>query len=151
MQPRRRARGIALEALYEVDCVGHPAAEVLAERLLDGTINSATAAFAGELVHGVLKYHALMDRLIASYAPEWPVDQMALIDRNVLRMAIYELAVDNSAPVRVAINEAVELAKLYGSDSSARFVNGVLGALVERLDAIRARIRTADRDHEQTG
>jgi len=151
MQPRRRARGIALEALYEVDCVGHPAAEVLAERLLDGTINSATAAFAGELVHGVLKYHALMDRLIASYAPEWPVDQMALIDRNVLRMAIYELAVDSGTPIRVAINEAVELAKLYGSDSSARFINGVLGTLVEQLDAIRARIRAADRDHAQTG
>jgi transcription antitermination protein NusB len=151
MQPRRRARGIALEALYEVDCVGHPAAEVLAERLLDETVTPATAAFAGQLVHGVLKYQVLMDRLIASYAPEWPVEQMALIDRNVLRMAIYELAVDSGTPIRVAINEAVELAKLYGSDSSARFINGVLGTLVERIDAIRARLTAADLDHPQPG
>ena len=151
MQPRRRARGIALEALYEVDCVGHPADQVLGERFLDEPLNPATAAFAGELVHGVLKYQALMDQLIAFYAPEWPVDQMALIDRNVLRIAIYELAVDNTAPVRVAINEAVELAKLYGSDSSARFINGVLGTLVERLDAIRAQIKVTDPDQAETG
>jgi N utilization substance protein B len=86
-----------------------------------------------------------MDRLIAEYAPEWPVDQLAIVDRNVLRIAIYELAMDSSTPVKVAINEAVELAKSYGSDNSARFVNGVLGSLVERLDTLRAAVlRTAD-------
>lgn len=143
MQPRRRARGIALETLYEVDCVGHPAGEVLTERLKDEELKPGVAEFASELVHGVLKHESVIDELIAYYAPEWPIDQMALIDRNILRIAIYELAVDDSAPVRVAINEAVELAKLYGSESSARFINGVLGTLVHRLDVIRARITEA--------
>jgi N utilization substance protein B len=140
MQPRRRARGIALETLYEVDCVGHPADTVLAERLENEAVKPTTAAFAGKLVRGVLQHLTAMDELIAFYAPEWPIDQMALIDRNVLRIAIYELAFDDTAPVKVAINEAVELAKLYGSESSARFINGVLGTLVERLDSIRARL-----------
>jgi transcription antitermination protein NusB len=143
MQPRRRARGIALETLYEVDCVGHPAGQVLTERLQDEQLNPSAASFAGELVQGVLQYRAVIDQIIALYAPEWPIDQMAIIDRNVLRIAIYELAVDDSAPVKVAINEAVELAKLYGSESSARFINGVLGTLVDRLDAIRARLGQA--------
>jgi N utilization substance protein B len=143
MQPRRRARGIALETLYEVDCVGHPAGEVLAERLKEEPPKPGVAEFASELVSGVLKNEAVIDELIAFYAPEWPIDQMALIDRNVLRIAIYELAIDDSAPVRVAINEAVELAKLYGSESSARFINGVLGTLVDRLDVIRARLAEA--------
>jgi N utilization substance protein B len=140
MQPRRRARGVALETLYEVDCVGHAAGAVLSERLQDEPLSTSAASFASELVHGVLRNQAVIDQLIALYAPEWPVDQMAIIDRNVLRIAIFELAVDDSAPVKVAINEAVELAKLYGSESSARFINGVLGTLVERLDAIRARL-----------
>lgn len=140
MQPRRRARGIALETLYEVDCVGHPAGQVLAERLEGEPLKPAATAFASELVHGVLRHLTAMDELIAIYAPEWPIGQMALIDRNVLRIAIYELAFDDRAPIKVAINEAVELAKLYGSESSARFINGVLGTLVERLDAIRAKL-----------
>ena len=73
-----------------------------------------------------------LDRLIQKYAPEWPLDQMALIDRNILRMAIWEFAAERQTPLKVAINEAVELAKLYGSDSAPRFVNGVLGALATR-------------------
>jgi N utilization substance protein B len=145
MQPRRRARGLALQALYEIDCVGHPADRVLAERLEETPLPAAVSEFASELVHQVLAHRAGMDRLIAEYAPEWPVDQLAIVDRNVLRIAIYELAMDSSTPVKVAINEAVELAKSYGSDNSARFVNGVLGSLVERLDTLRAAVlRTAD-------
>jgi N utilization substance protein B len=105
--------------------------------LEDNPLSPAAIQFTYDLVKGVLVNQDDIDRLIARYAPEWPVDQMAIIDRNVLRIAIYELAVDDSTPVKVAINEAVELAKLYGSDSSARFVNGVLGTLVERLDEIR--------------
>lgn len=138
MQPRRRARGVALQALYEIDCTGHPAGDVLEARLKTNPIKPTAAQFARSLVLGVQANHERMDNLIARYAPEWPVNQMAVIDRNVLRMAIYELAIDENIPVKVAINEAVELAKLYGSDSSARFVNGVLGTLVDKLDAIRA-------------
>ena len=141
MQPRRRARGVALQALYEIDCVGHSVDIVLEQRLDDTTINRAASKYAINLVNGVRTYQERMDNLIAQYAPEWPLDQMAVIDRNVLRMAIYELAVDDSIPIKVAINEAVELAKLYGSDSSARFVNGVLGTLTESLEAIRAKLK----------
>jgi N utilization substance protein B len=137
MQPRRRARGIAIQTLYEVDCAGHSPDKVLAERLLEAPLAPAAAQFAEKLVKGVLANQHQMDQLIARYAPEWPVDQMAIIDRNVLRIAIFELAVDGSTPIRVAINEAVELAKIYGSESSARFVNGVLGTLVDRLSEIR--------------
>jgi len=78
-----------------------------------------------------------LDRLIQKYAPEWPLDQMALIDRNILRIAIWEFAAERETPIKVAINEAVELAKLYGSDSAPRFVNGVLGALATRQSEIR--------------
>ncbi len=137
MQPRRRARGVAIQTLYEVDCAGHSPDEVLAARLLDAPLAPAAAQFAERLVQGVLANQDQMDQLIARYAPEWPVDQMAIIDRNVLRIAIFELAVDGTTPIRVAINEAVELAKIYGSESSARFVNGVLGTLVDRLNEIR--------------
>ena len=141
MQPRRRARGVALQALYEIDCVGHPVEEVLERRLNDYPLKPAAAEFATHLVSSVLLFQEQMDHLIEKYAPEWPVEQMAIIDRNVLRIAIFELAMDENTPVKVAINEAVELAKRYGSDSSARFVNGVLGTLAERLDALRDNLR----------
>jgi N utilization substance protein B len=137
MQPRRIARGIALQALYEIDCVGHEPNTVMEARLLDTPLKTNVAQFAESLVYSVLSNMKRMDDLIARYAPEWPVEQMALVDRNVLRIAIYELAVDGKTPVKVAINEAVELAKLYGSESSARFVNGVLGTLADRLEALR--------------
>ncbi len=74
-----------------------------------------------------------MDVLIARYAPEWPLDQMAVIDRNILRIAIFEFYIGGETPVKVAINEAVELAKTYGSDSAPRFINGVLGTLAEQI------------------
>ncbi len=92
-------------------------------------MNAELEAFARCLVAGVLEHALRLDRLIHKYAPEWPLDQMAIIDRNILRIAIWEFAVDRQTPTKVAINEAVELAKLYGSDSAPRFINGVLGAL----------------------
>ena len=85
--------------------------------------------FVHHLVFGVLRYKEHLDSLIQRYAPEWPIDQMAPIDRNILRMALFEFSVDGQTPVKVAINEAVELAKIFGSDSAPRFVNGVLGSL----------------------
>jgi len=87
-------------------------------------------------MNGVLQYQDVLDAFIHQHAPEWPLDQMAYIDRNILRMAIFEFAVDGKTPVKVAINEAVELAKMFGSDSAPRFVNGVLGALVKCKDDI---------------
>ena len=81
-----------------------------------------------------------MIRRIADFAPEWPLDQVAYIDRNLLRIALWEIAVYKKTPVKVVINEAVELAKTYGSDSAPRFINGVLGTLAEQIDALRAEL-----------
>ena len=133
---RRRARILALQALYEIDCASHAPAIVLYRRLSENELPSAYADFTRYLVTGVLEHQDVLDGFIHEHAPEWPLEQMAYIDRNILRMAIFEFAVDGGTPVRVAINEAVELAKSFGSDSAPRFVNGVLGTLVGRREAI---------------
>ncbi len=124
------AREVALQALFEIDSVNHPAAQVLAHRLEEEKLAEEGETFARELVNGVLEHRAELDTLITRFAPEWPVDQLAIIDRNVLRLALFELLNSGDVPVKVAINEAVELAKTYGSDSAPRFVNGVLGAFL---------------------
>jgi N utilization substance protein B len=97
--------------------------------------------FARHVVRGVLSNQELLDEMIAAYAPEWPIDQMAVVDRNILRIALFEFVVDRGTPPKVAINEAVELAKLFGSDSSQRFVNGVLGTLLSQNVAVSQRSR----------
>ncbi len=147
MKTRRLARRIALEALYEIDLAEHPAGEVLQRRLEDQTIDALGAEFASKLVSGALEYQNQMDKLISRYAPDWPLDQMAVIDRNILRMAIFEFLVDGETPIKVAINEAVELAKTYGSDSAPRFVNGVLGTLADQAEPLRDEVYK-ERDQE---
>ena len=129
MKVRRRSRILALQALYEIDTTHHPVGTVLDQRLAEDPLPDEGVAFARELITGVMKHQVELDELIQHYAPEWPVDQMAVVDRNVLRIAIYEFFISKATPIKVAINEAVELAKLFGSDSAPRFVNGVLGAL----------------------
>src|SRR5512138_3321899 len=131
MKSRTRARGIALQALYEIDIANHPPDEVLRERLEDSDVTDELADFARQIVFGVLPLTHELDIIIAKYAPEWPLDQIAAIDRNILRVSCWEFAVRRETPVKVAINEAVELAKMYGSDSAPRFVNGVLSSLAE--------------------
>jgi len=133
MKTRRRARRVVLETLYEYDIVDHIPAEVLERRLEDNPMERAGLDFTALLVQGVVEYQTHIDMLIARYAPEWPLDQMAVIDRNILRIAIFEFLISEQTPVKVAINEAVELAKTYGSDSAPRFVNGVLGTLADQL------------------
>ncbi len=133
MKVRRHARVLALQALYEIDSTRHPPDSVFEQRLAEDPFPEKGAedgeAFARELLTGVMQHRAELDELIQRYAPEWPVDQMAVVDRNVLRIAIYEFFISKATPIKIAINEAVELAKLFGSDSAPRFVNGVLGAL----------------------
>jgi N utilization substance protein B len=137
MKPRSRARGIALQVLYETDIANnHLPGDVLTTRLQEIPLADDLAEFARQIVFGVLPLKQDLDMLIARYAPEWPLDQIAAIDRNILRIAFWEFAVSRETPVKVAINEAVELAKLYGSDSAPRFVNGVLGTLVEHEQEI---------------
>lgn len=137
MRTRRRARRLTLEVLYEYDIAEHSATATLARRLQEKPMESVGAEFASRLITGILQYQGQMDAIIARYAPEWPLDQMAVIDRNILRIAIYEFLIDGETPVKVAINEAVELAKTYGSDSAPRFVNGVLGTLADEADGLR--------------
>jgi N utilization substance protein B len=127
--PRRRARTLALQALYEADTAGHAAEEVLARLVAQSTVKESVADFARELVTGVVEHRERIDEVIGKAAPAWPVAQLAPVDRNVLRLAILEILINNRTPVRAAINEAVELAKSFGSDNSGRFVNGVLGSV----------------------
>lgn len=136
MKPRTRARSLALQALYEIDLAGHPLDEVLAARIEDYELEENLEEFATRLVHGVYPIRKELDGYIAEHAPEWPIDQVSIIDRNLIRIAVWEFAISQQTPVKVAINEAVELAKRYGSDSSSRFVNGVLGSLAERRNEI---------------
>jgi transcription antitermination protein NusB len=136
MKSRTKARSIALQALYEIDISGHPAAAALEERLLDEPIEKNLADFSRQIVFGVLPIVSKLDGFISQHAPEWPMDQVAVIDRNILRIALWEFAVARVTPIKVAINEAIEMAKIYGSDTTPRFVNGVLGALATRQDEI---------------
>lgn len=126
---RRRVRSLVLQALYEVDSTGHDTDEVLSRLLAGETFSEGNINFAGELVHGVIHYKDEIDRSIRMFAPTWPLEQIPLVDRNILRLAIFEILLDNRVSVKIAINEAVELAKMYGSDNSSRFVNGVLGSV----------------------
>ena len=130
---RRRARSLALQALYEIDCVGHAPDEVL-QRILEqnDTLSQEAVEFLERVVRGTLSATEALVRLVAECAAEWPVDELAVIDRNILRLAVWEFVLSGETPVKVAINEAVELAKRFGSDSTPRFVNGVLGTLADR-------------------
>ena len=129
MKPRTRARSIALQALYEIDITGHPAELVITERLSKSPLEDNLGDFARKIVLGIQPLIKEIDQIIAKHAPEWPLDQVACIDRNIMRIALWEIAVSNQTPLKVAINEAVELGKIYGSESTPRFVNGVLGSL----------------------
>lgn len=143
MKPRTRARSLALQVLYEVDIANHPPGDVFKLRLEEMPLSEELSEFARQIIFGVLPHNANLDRLIAKYAPEWPFDQIAAIDRNILRIALWEFAVSHETPVKVAINEAVELAKLFGSDSAPRFVNGVLGALADHQHEIQQALQKA--------
>lgn len=130
VQTRRQARISALQALYEIDTTQHNAGAVLENRLIDVPQPPDGEAFLRVLVSGVIRHREQLDTLIQRFAPAWPVAQIAIVDRNILRIALYELTGATETPPKVAINEAVDLAKTFGSDNSSRFVNGVLGTAV---------------------
>ena len=132
---RREARAIALKILFEADIAQHSALEILSRYEEDESIRDEPRAYAGQLVRGVIDDLETIDLRIGDAAPAFPVDQLAAVDRNVLRIALYELREGSDVPSRAAINEAIELAKEYGGDSSGRFVNGVLGTIAEGLGA----------------
>lgn len=172
---RRLARGLALQALYEIDSTDKESQEVIYFRDASALVDKDARLLAylvlrayhadGEeakdeddpaletappenllapkeqelalkLVKGVLRNRQQLDAMIHRYAPEWPIDQMAIIDRNILRISIYEFGISLDTPIKVAINEAVELAKIFGSDTAPSFINGVLASLANRYDEI---------------
>jgi N utilization substance protein B len=149
MKPRTRARSVALQALYEIDVAGHNPEMVWQERVTEEGLSESLANFAREIIFGVWPVMDILDQFIAEHAPEWPLDQVAVIDRNILRIALWEMAVYGKTPVKVAINEAVELAKAFGSDSTPRFVNGVLGSLAERQNEIQQSLKRLVQDRIQ--
>jgi transcription antitermination protein NusB len=134
---RHKARMLALQALYEVDSVDRRPEAVVERLLSEATLSQENSDFMRGLVTGTVKNREEIDSSIHKFAPAWPVEQLAMVDRNILRLAIFEILFDNKVPVKVVLNEAVELAKTFGSESSAKFVNGVLGsvsALANRQD-----------------
>lgn len=145
MNPRHASRILALQALYEADMTGHPPGTVLSRHFTDAPgLPDDVRQFASALVSGVVKQANVLDARIRACAPEFPVDGLALVDRNILRIGLYELMLIDSpyvstqaqpaepAPVKVIVNEAVELGKEFGSDVSSRFINGVLAAAIVR-------------------
>jgi len=142
MKPRTRARRTALQALYEIDIVGHPPEKVLQERIEEAGLENSLADFVRCIVLGVLPLVTELDSIIAQYAPEWPLDQVSIIDRNILRIALWEITLGEQTPLKVAINEAVEISKAYGSDSTPRFVNGVLGSLATKQHEIQKMLQS---------
>ncbi len=129
VRERRKARALALKALYEIDMAGHDPAKVVSHLLAEEELSEENTSFLRGLIGGVVENLKKIDESIRSYAPAWPIEQIPVIDRNILRLAIFEILIDNSVPIKVAINEAVELAKNFGSDNSPKFVNGVLGSV----------------------
>lgn len=133
---RSMARRLALQILYEADSARHYPPAIMARHLEERQPTARIAQYVREVVQGVYDTAEAIDRVISRFAPEFPLDQIAVIDRNILRLAIYEFAVDQRTPVGAAIDEAVELAKLFGGDSSPAFINGVLGAIADSPDTI---------------
>ncbi len=129
---RRKGRAIALQTLFEVDCTGHDAKETLGRLSEGSSLPEETVVFFQELVLKVLENKTSIDDMIRRFAPAWPFEQIAIVDRNILRMGIYEILF-KAVPAKVAINEAVELAKAFGNSSSPRFINGVLGSVYTEM------------------
>jgi transcription antitermination protein NusB len=138
MANRHLLRSVALQSLYEWDFrdkQGEKINEIISHNIKEFAPGIDDAAFIHYLVSGALKHRGKIDGLIEKCAPEWPLEQVTVVDRNVLRLGIFELVFGNyeEVPPKVAINEAIELAKTFGGESSGRFVNGVLGTIYREM------------------
>lgn len=149
MKTRTKARSIALQVLYESDISDHKPGEILSDRFTRLKLDESLKVFISQMVSGVVEYKLILDEYIADFAPDWPLDQVAYVDRNILRIALWEIAVYQKTPVKVVINEAVELAKLYGSEGSPRFINGVLGGFIDNLEEIKLSMEIVQDENEQ--
>lgn len=132
---RSAARRVVVQVLYEMDCSGHLVGDVIAARLGEEELPRRVEKYVRQIAQGVNANRAQLDIYIQRFASEFPFDQMAIIDRNILRLAVYELVAQQSTSMRIIIAEAMELANIYGSESSLRFVNGVLGAIADEANA----------------
>ena len=134
MSTRRKARAMALQALYEIDLVKHDEEAVVSKRVTAAELSEENRSFIRGLVNGIIQRREEIDGYIRKFATAWPLERLSIIDRNILRLAIFEVLFDNEVSVKVAINEAVELAKKFGSDNSPKFINGVLGSVSTLAD-----------------
>jgi N utilization substance protein B len=137
MSNRHLARTIAMQTLFLWDFNGKK--EIDLEKLTEGIFfyfapEFDDQGFSKNIIFGVMKNMSEIDRYITKYATEWPLDQITIVDRNILRIGVYELIFNDEIPAKVAINEAIEIAKAFGSESSGKFVNGVLGAIYKEMD-----------------
>ncbi len=136
MSNRYLSRTLAIQTLYEWDFQHRDTQksdDILAYNFTEFAPDFDDEGFAKLLVGGVIAHIDDIDRTIVEYAPEWPLAQITIIDRTILRLGIYEMVYDQNIPARVAINESIELAKAYGGVSSSKFVNGVLGSIYKKI------------------
>jgi len=132
---RHLARTLAMQTLYEWDFQPQNSIHDMLQANLEATNNqNEDATFVEQLLNGVITKRDEIDGLITSVAPEWPIDQISVVDKSILRLSIYELTYQTDVPAKVIINEAVELAKTFGGDNTSRFVNGVLGTVYRQSD-----------------
>ena len=140
---RHLSRMIAMQTLYEWDFRADSDVHEVEERNVGEYDNKCETEFVHQLVEGVVKEKEQLDKIVDESAPEWPVDQISLIDKTILRMAVYELLHSKDVPPKVTINEAVELSKEFGGESSSKFVNGVLGTVFTKHQKdIESKIKT---------
>lgn len=136
MSNRYLSRTLAVQTLYEWDFRSQNKETVpgiIQYNFQEFAPDFEDEGFAHQLIEGVLQNKETIDRYIVQYAPEWPLEQITIIDRTILRLGIYEMMFDQQIPARVAINEAIELAKAYGGVSSSKFINGVLGSIYKKI------------------
>jgi N utilization substance protein B len=131
--PQHRGRVLAFQVLFESDLTAHQWHTSLEAHAEAVEAPRAVIAFAEACIEGVIERLEELDAIVVRHAPLWPVAQLSAVDRNVLRLALYELRQGSATPPKVAINEAIELAKEFGGEGSSRFINGVLGAALEEL------------------
>jgi len=150
MSQRHLARTLALQALYEWDFFGgkHDLLEILERDLVEIAPQLEEKDFCRTIVNGILEHREDIDKTITTFAPDWPLDKITTVDRNVLRMGVFELMWNTDIPSKVAINEAIEVAKAFGGESSGKFVNGVLGA-VYRAQIEKGVVKEADKPKEK--
>jgi N utilization substance protein B len=127
MGKRHQARELALKVLFQLESSGDDPEDVLRYHAADGAATADVANFAGQLVQGVLANRDRLDAILSETSEHWKLEQMAKVDRIILRIAVYEIAIDRQVPTKAAINESIELAKTFSGDEAGRFVNGILG------------------------